>query len=283
MLSLGTSMMRSRLLSFVAVLILSTVSYCQDFQVPKQTIVGISETVPLGELVILSPSPLPEVKNLDKVVYQWLILEDGKEKTRIRKDSDGTVSFGAGVKSKTVQVILSCSYLFSQKEGDKVLKSDVKAVMLMGSLSIGDKVDPVDPINPPTPTPNPTPNPSPTPPPVDGSEKFGAALDAYNLGIKVSDKSMRLNGAKALANSYSSIAAKIAAGALKGDKTILTEVTASNKQALTDAKVTTTSWEEFNTTIQDKIFALYESNKLKDDGDYAQFYRELARGLSYVK
>lgn len=276
--------MRRGLFSFVAVLILSAVSYCQDFQVPKQTIIGISEAVPLGELVILSPSPLPEVKNLDKVVYQWLILEDGKEKTRIRKDSDGTVSFGAGVRPKTVQVILSCSYLFTQKDGDKPVKSDVKSVILMGSLVIGDKVNPdVDPDNPPKPNPTPIPVPTPTPPPVDGTEKYGAALDAYNLGNKVSDKTMRVNGAKALASSYSSVAARIAAGTLKGDKNILTEVTSSNRQALSDAKVTPNSWDEFNTTIQDKIFGLYESNKLKEDGDYAQLYRELARGLSYVK
>ena len=275
--------MRS-LVSFFAVLILSAACYCQDFQVPKQTIVGISEAVPLGELVILSPSPLPEVKNLTKVVYQWTILEDGKEKTRIRKDGDGTVSFGAGVKPKTVQVILSCSYLFiPSKDGDKPIGEPVlKANMLFGSLTIGDKPDVNPDVNPDNP-PKPNPTPSPTPPPVDGSEKFGAALDAYNLGTKVSDKTMRLNGAKALSTSYSAIASRIAAGTLKGDKNILTEVTSSNRQALTDAKVTTSSWEEFNTTIQDKIFGLYESNKLKSDEDYAQFYRELARGLSYVK
>lgn len=278
--------MRNYFLSIVSVCILTAISFAQDFTIPKQTITGAETPIPLGELVILKPSSFEKTPNLEKVTYTWLVFEIDKkgqivEKSRVDQDDKGKLSFGAGIKNKKLKVYLIPTYHFVVKEKDVITKTDSITSKLVVDVQLGE--DAPNPNPEPEPDPDvPTP-PKPNPPAPDSSEKFSAALPVWENAMKITDKNNRIKGATVLSKSYNGVASQIAAGTLKTPEKILAELADSNRRMLDDEKVSRDAWDNWSKFASEFTFKLYEDNKLNSDSDYAQLFREISRGLSYVK
>jgi hypothetical protein len=265
---------------------------------PDQTILGAEKPVGLGELVVLTVSPVKNPpKSLKQITYKWKIVEvnvdrNGTLSTNLKQNvqecADGTsVIFGAGVdKKKKFIAVLSIGYLFGQeKDGksdkeDKVEEITQASQLLMTTINIGDEVNPPSP-----PGPNPEPNPPGPPPAPDFPPgRFGLAEKAYNWSAKVylpSDQ--KAQSAQALASSFSMIADSISNGKLTNIMKILQETKNSNGTALKSINVPNTIWEGWGAEFQKYIFDLYKTSKLKTPNDFADAWREISAGLNRVK
>lgn len=250
-------------------------SAAPDYVVPKQAIQGAESSIPLGEMVDLTVSPVYEkIPYLEKSSYSWKILDGYKEK-RVRQ-VDGGVFFGAGLVDKTLYAMCVATHLYVVKD-DKgaVTRVASRTVVLTAQVVIGKGSNP---------DPPPVPPPPPPPPEPDFPDgEFKLAKFAYRAAVVgVTDAKARSAGAKALAKSFEGMASAIAAGALKEPKAILEETAKSNKKALTEAAVPTTAWDGFLTSLQDYLYELYKGGKLKTAGDYQKAFGEIAQGLGKV-
>jgi len=243
-----------------------------DFVVPVQKIEGAENPVDLGEVIFLNVSKLDKVpENFVSSTVEWKVFDKGVEK-KFFKTTDGTgIFFGSGVVKRKITVFASVSYLYVVKDGDKFVEAAVKSVFLTATVEIGGKEpDPVDPVDP-----------DPTFP--DGTYKL--ASKAYKLGEKVAKEHRK--GGEYLGKSFTGQASKIASGqelvTAADIKKVLEETTAANRKALTDNSVSVAAWDAYFVALQDEIYELYSSGKLKSKNDFATAWREIGEGLSKVK
>lgn len=271
--------MRSAFFALSCLALSALTAFGQDkYPLPKQSIVGAEKPVPLGELVDLALSPMENRSpNLASVSVDWKVFE-GNTPKRVRQQGDG-IFFGAGVQSKKMLVIAAVSYLYIDKEGDKIKDAQVRSQLLTAELQIGQSEPNPGPNPQPTPPgPGPAPNPTPTLP--DG--RFGLAKITYQHFVgKV--KEPRAKAANALAESFESIASAVAAGAYKTGDQILEATKQANNAALASANVDPNPLEEFGSELQKSLYQMYKSKKISNAEDYADAWREIAIGLKAVK
>lgn len=268
---------------------------------PDQTILGAEKPVGIGELVILTVSPIKNPpKSLKQVSYKWKVLELSLTanktlvttlKQNVQEQSDGTsVIFGSGADpEKKFLAVLSIGYLFAEEKDGKLEKDDkVEEItqasqLLMATVSVGGEVNPCPP-RPPGPNP-PGPNPpGPLPGPDFPPGRFGLAEKAYNWSAKVNlPPEQKVQSAQALAASFSSVASQIAAGTLTNPVKILQETKNSNGTALKSVNIPNAAWDAWGAEFQKYAFELYKSSKLKAPGDFADAWREIAAGLGQVR
>lgn len=270
--------MRKALLTFSFLFLSALTAFGQDkYVLPKQSIVGAEKPVPLGELVDLSLSPIENrPANLASVSVDWRVFE-GNTPKRVRQQGEG-IFFGAGVQPKKMLVIAAVSYLYLEKEGDKIKDAQVRNQLLTVELQIGQSEPNPGPNPPPNPGPGPAPNPTPTLP--DG--RFGLAKTSYLLAVsKV--KEPRAKAAHVLADAFESVASAVAAGAYKTGDQILAATKEANNAALAQANLDPNPWEEFGAELQKSLYEMYKSKKISTTDDYADAWREIATGLKAIK
>jgi len=135
----------------------------------------------------------------------------------------------------------------------------------------------------PFPNPDPEPEPEPAPPEPDVPEIPVGVFDTARLAHQLSqtvDSDNRVAEAHALAGSFESVAASIAAGAIKSEQAILLALLSSNASALGD-KVKT--WAPVGNAIGVRLQELHKSGRLKTLNDWSVCLREISIGFAAVK
>ena len=266
------------LYSLIVFLAFSLNVFAEKFVIPDQKIVGAETPIPLGELVDLSVSPIKSPPQyLVETTYTWKVL-DGYTEKRVRP-YDGGVFFGAGIQPKRLKAFVAVTYLYVVKEQDKIVESAAKTAFLSTDVLIGDEAPP-----PPTPNPNP-PNPNPEPDPTFPEGKYNLSKFIYDvtktkINISKSDKAKQAN---ALAKSFESIAAAIAAGTIDDQEDILKKTAEANRSSIQAIGGDKTKWEPVFIDIQEKLFGLYKDNQMTTKQDFATAWREIAVGFKSFK
>jgi hypothetical protein len=267
---------KRQVIGLVALALLCSAALGGDFVAPDQKIVGADKPISLGKLVRLRVSPLTTPPaNLASSAYQWKVYDydpstgDPVELDDLVDLGNGSVFFGAGIQPKKLRVMCVATYLFLVKDKDVVQEVATRTVVLTAVVTIGDG----------TPTPPPTPV-EPTFP--DGTYKLSKT--AYEAAVgKVKDPTARARGAAALAKSYKAQATALAAGTVADLKTALTKSKDANNQALKDAGIDLSAWDDFGTAMQGIVYDLYSSGSLKTPSDLGTAWFEVSAGLEKVK
>ncbi len=250
------------------------------FEVPIQKIEGGEKPIEIGEPVILNLSKITNAPK-DYVSYsvEWKVYDGGIEKKFYKNESGNGIFFGSGTTKRKVIVFASVSYLYVVKDGDKFVEAGVKGQFLTIIVDIGG--DGGGNVIPPGPNPNPD--------PTFNDGQFKLAAKSYKSTInKVVSNDKRAIASLELSKSFAGKAAKIAA-TMSGNltaadiKKILEETTADNREALKRVGVSNDVWDAFFVDLQQDIFDLYSSEKLKTGNDFATAWREISEGLSKVK
>lgn len=264
------------LYSLFVFLIFSLNVFAEKFVVPDQKIVGAETPIPLGELVDLSVSSIKSPPQyLVETTYTWKIL-DGYTEKRVRS-YDGGVFFGAGIQPKRLKAFVAVTHLYVVKEQDKIIESAARTSFLSADVLIGDE-------SPPVPNPNP-PNPNPEPDPTFPEGKYNLSKFIYDItktkiSISKVDKTKQAN---ALAKSFESIAAAIAAGTIDDQEDILKKTAEANRSSIQSVGGDKTKWEPVFIDIQEKLFGLYKDNQMTTKQDFATAWREIATGFKAFK
>jgi hypothetical protein len=256
--------------SLFFLLVFCNFAFAENFVIPEQKIVGAELPIPLGELVDLSISPIQSSpKFLVSTTYAWKVF-DGYTEKRIRNYENG-VFFGSGIQAKRLKVIVSITHLYIVKDNEKLLETAIRTNFISTDVFIGEQ----DPDTPPEPEVE----------PEFGESKYQLSKFVYD-GVKNNIKLSKSDKAKqcaAIATSFDSIAAAIAAGTIATLDDILKKTAESNKLALTRSGGDRTKWEPVFTEIQEKLFDLYKTNKMQTKEDFAIAWREISSGLKLIK
>lgn len=237
-------------------------------KIEQARVLGLDETYLPGEIISLRVQEAEPQPNFVRVNYQWFVLDrDGNLKTNTIVFPGGeSVFFGAGITSPNkFTIILVANYLLP--------KDELVTKVYTGKVYVGNKPGPV----PPDPVPVPTPDPT----FPDGKYKLAAFV--YNLTRQAVNDPNKVAVAKALAESYNTVASAISAGAYRDIQTILTKTTEANKEAMLKAGADRSSWDAVRSKIVDHIYELYKSGAIRTPEDFATAWRELAEGLNGIK
>jgi len=249
---------------------LSVGAFAQDkYTVPDQKIVGAEKPVPLGDIVFLSLSKVDQPPaGYTKYNVTWKVIDGGKERG-FRVMPDGSIFFGSGLSKRSVTVLASVSYLYTDKKDGQIVDADVRSALLSATLQLGDG---------PAPPPDPQPNVDPVFP--DGKYKLSAAVWKLAKDKVPADG---LAGGAALAQSFKTMQSQIAAGRFQKVEDVLKETTLSNRKALDTAGVSRDKWDAFFSEFQEVIYKLYTDKKVANMADFATAWGEIAAGLEQVK
>jgi hypothetical protein len=244
-------------------------TFAENFIIPEQKIIGAEVPIPLGELVDLSISPIQSApKFLISTTYAWKVF-DGYTEKRIRNYENG-VFFGSGIQAKKLKVIVAITHLYIVKDNEKLLEAATRTNFISTDVFIGEQ-------EPDTP-------PDPEIEPEFGESKYQLSKFIYdNVKLLKISKSDKVKQSAAIATSFDSMAAAIAAGTIATLEDILKKTAESNKLALTKSGGDRTKWEPVFTEIQEKLFDLYKTNKMQTKEDFAAAWREISSGLKLVK
>ena len=255
--------------SLFFLLVFCNFAFAENFVVPEQKIVGAEIPIPLGELVDLSISPIQSApKFLVSTTYAWKVF-DGYTEKRIRNYENG-VFFGSGIQAKRLKVIVSITHLYVVKDNEKLLEAATRTNFISTDVFIGEQ-------EPDTP-------PEPEVEPEFGESKYQLSKFIYdNVKLLKISKSDKAKQSAAIATSFDSMAAAIAAGTIATLEDILKKTAESNKLALTKSGGDRTKWEPLFTEIQEKLFDLYKTNKMQTKEDFAIAWREISSGLKLIK
>lgn len=250
-------------------LVFCNLAFAENFIVPEQKIVGAEVPIPLGELVDLSMSQIqPIPKFLVSTTYSWKVF-DGYSEKRVRNYENG-VFFGSGIQPKKLKVIVAVTHLYVVKENEKLVEAATRTNFVSTDVFIGEP-------EPDTPS-------EPEVEPEFGESKYQLSKFVYDSvkNIKLS-KTDKIKQSTAIATSFDSMAAAIAAGTIATLEDILKKTAESNKLALTKSGGDRTKWEPLFTEIQEKLFDLYKTNKMQTKEDFAIAWREISFGLKSIK
>lgn len=229
---------------------------------PKVSIEGADKPIGIGEIVVLSVKLDSQPKDLSTVSYSWTILPA----KNIETWPDGTkVLFGTGVKPQKITVILNAAFVFAAKQGEKT-DVTLKTTTTVIEVTIDDSV---------TPTPGPTPGPGPKPvvPTLTTSAKEWVTL--VKKTPKYSDTDIKSDASK-LADSFSGIAAAIAAGTLKDQNAILKATKESNDSAISNRE----EWLPWFKKLSDYLSTANKDGSIKTTSQYAAAWRDISAGLT---
>jgi hypothetical protein len=251
------------LASLWSVVAIATLALAQEKPTaPKVSIEGADKPIGIGDIVVLSVKLDSQPKDLSTVSYSWTILPA----KNIETWPDGTkVLFGTGVKPQKITVILNAAFVFTAKQGDKTDVS-LKTTTTVIEVTIDDSV---------TPTPGPTPGPGPKPviPSLTTAAKEWVTL--VKKTPKYTDSEVKIDAEK-LAESFSSIAAAIAAGTLKDQNAILKATKESNDSAISNRE----EWLPWFKKLSDHLSAANKDGTIKSTSQYATAWREISTGLT---
>ena len=255
--------------SLFFLLVFCNFTFAENFIIPEQKIVGAEIPIPLGELVDLSISPIQSApKFLVSTTYAWKVF-DGYTEKRIRNYENG-VFFGSGIQAKRLKVIVSITHLYVVKDNEKLLEAATRTNFISTDVFIGEQ-------EPDTPS-------EPEVEPEFGESKYQLSKFIYdNVKLLKISKSDKVKQSAAIATSFDSMAAAIAAGTIATLEDILKKTAESNKLALTKSGGDRTKWEPLFTEIQEKLFDLYKTNKMQTKEDFAIAWREISSGLKLIK
>lgn len=235
------------------------------FQIPKITINGAEQAIPIGELVQLSVSLDSKPKDFHSVSYTWTVLP----KKSVIVWPDGTrIIFGTGTQTQNFTVILTASFVYTVKEGEKITEvaqrsttSTATVQIQGGSTPPGPGPGPVDPINP------------------DGG-LTGLSKQAFDwvglvsrTGTYTDDKVKA--DAKKLATSFNNIAAAIAAGTYPDVQAILKASKESNDAAIENRN----EWLPWFTKMSEHLQQAYSNGTTRTPQQFASAWREITKGL----
>lgn len=257
--------------SLIVFLFFCNFLFAENFIVPEQKIVGAEVPIPLGELVDLSISPIQNPpKYLVSTTYAWKVF-DGYNEKRIRTYDNG-IFFGSGIQNKRLKAIVSVTHLYVVKDNEKLLETAIKTNFISADVLIGEQ------------EPDTPPEPNPEVEPEFGESKYQLSKFVYDgaKSIKIS-KTDKVKQCVAIASSFDSIAAAVAAGTIGSLEDILKKTAESNKNALTKSGGDRTKWEPLFTDIQEKLFDLYKTSKMQTKEDFAIAWREISFGLKLIK
>jgi hypothetical protein len=223
----------------------------------------------LGDLVDLSVSPIQNPpKFLVSTVYSWKVF-DGYAEKRIRNYENG-IFFGSGIQNKRLKVIVSITHLYVVKEGDKLVETAIRTNFISTDIFIGEEEPDVPP--------------SPEIEPEFTDSKYQLSKFIYDglKPVKLS-KLDKIKQCTAIASSFDSIAAAIAAGTITTLEDILKKTAESNKAALMRSGGDRAKWEALFTDIQEKLFSLYQSGKMQTKEDFSIAWKEISLGFKSFK
>lgn len=249
--------------------------WAADFVVPQQKIEVVGgEPVAIGELIVVKVSDIGDrPKHLQSISYTWKIFdfedENLKENHKIKIIGDEVV-LGTGCAGKKVLAEVAISYLFVVKDTLTISEIATKTNLLHKIIQVGDEKP-----EPPNPKPNPDPQPEPLP-----NGKYGLAKFAFETSIAKVDNKYLYKGASALAKSFASISAAIAAKKIISEREVLEKTLESNSKALDEAGVPSSMWQGWSLALQDKLFELYSVKKLASVEEYRIAWAEISTGLS---
>lgn len=140
----------------------------------------------------------------------------------------------------------------------------------------------------PEPTPGPQPLPGPTPGPRFPDQVLGLSTIALEAGSKVKyPPDIAINpatDAAKLATAFRGVAAKVDAGALKGQAAIVAEQNRANREVLSGDATRITLWKSVTTVAFSAAMTKLEADgKLKTDRDIADAWKEFATGLESIR
>lgn len=274
--------MRALLLSAFLAAAWPLLAYADDLDVPKQSIVGADNPIPLGELADLTLSALGKTPK-DMVSYSatWKIIDlrTGLEK-RVRADGHG-VYFSSGLQNTKLKAICAVTYLYVIKGPDgKMSGASSRTVVLIKDVVIGD-----DTPTPPGPGPGPGPKPPvpPVPPAPLPDGKYKLAKYVYDAAMTKVPEKTRAKGCAAMADATRGVAAAIAAGTVVSVEDALKKVHDANAAALKDSVGSVADFQALAQDLQEHLFALYKDGKLVALRDFGAAFNEIADGLAAVK
>lgn len=132
----------------------------------------------------------------------------------------------------------------------------------------------------PLPPPGPPGPPPPNPDPLPGRFGLAASVRKWAAELQIASREDLRAGASALAGSFRSVAARIAAGALPETANLLAETRRSNNQALGDRQA---AWKPWGARLAERLDALHREGRLRTPADYAEAWLEVAAGLEAVR
>lgn len=218
---------------------------------PTAVIVGPQRGNP-GDLIVLDAS-----QSRDAAGFAWVLADS--DKTFLEFEGGRKVVFATGTPGRYTFVLVAAN-----------AGSDGKPLVAVARhlLTVGDPQ--------PGPEPPRPPQPEPLPP-----GKYGLAMFARDQAARVAiDPATKVTTAQGLANSFDSLAATIAAGALLEPASIIAATQASNVSALGPHR---SAWQPWGESLRLKLNAFSEGQLLVSPQDYAIAWREIATGLRAVK
>ncbi len=261
------------LYSLVAVLLLAIAAQAgNNFPIPEQKLVGVEQTIELGELVVVGVSPIVQKpQNYASTSYTWKLKDAGFKDKTFQTSTDGSqIFFGAGIKPKTLWVECVATHLYLVKDSTgSVKEAGTETVILEGQVNIGGG------------EPQPAPDPSPAPVFPDGA--YQLSKFSYDQAMGSVPAANRAKAAAVLAASYRGIASAAAAGTIKTPAQLLNQTKQANGAALQQAGVSAAEWATFSSLLQDRLYGLYQSKKINTVADFATAWNEIAAGLEKVK
>ena len=246
--------------AFIAMLLmLSGVAVAQDVSliVSPQTPIELGEPIELDATAIVSES------------VQWRALDCKSAQFRLRENGH-LLSFWprqAGI----------YRFLFIWIDAEKKLSITELRVTVLAD----DSRPTPTPGPQPGPQPGPGPQPLPSPSPRFPDQVLGLSTIAFDAGSKVPNAA---TDAAKLATAFRGVAAKVDAGALKGQSAIVAETRTANAAAISGDVTRILQWKDVTGKVLGAAMARLEADgKLKTDRDISDAWKEFATGLEAIK
>ena len=199
-----------------------------------------------------------------KPIFQWDVSESTLGEINTLPLSNGGIGFGVPPTASQYHILVAATTYYNY---------------FVYGYEVPLGIFPLDvPVNNPNPTPNPTPDPTPDIP----QGKFNIAPLSYSLFAKVNYNN-KADLAAAISSNYTTTSSDIRAGNITTLNDTFRAIKEKNKATLTSKNVSPSTISDWASGIQQKIYDLYTAKKLAKLGDFADFFDEVVKGLSYVK
>lgn len=254
-----------------------------DVELPNVVITGAQNPVPIGELIALTANIENKPSNLHSVSYSWTILP--QRETLIWPDGTKAV-FGTGTNVPNYTVILTASFVFAIKDGDKITDIVQKSSTQNMIIKIDNGSKPSQPEKPSDPTTPTQPNGpiSPTQPNnPDGANLTGLAklsCDWTSLVIRNEtnqDEDIKID-ANNLSQSFKNIAAQIDNGTYNDVYSIMSATKASN-DSVVKHKI---EWLPWFAKITEYVQNSFKEGSIREPEQFSKAWKEIAAGLEYI-
>lgn len=220
---------------------------------PVAVIAGPSRANP-GDLTVLDAS------GSTAAGFAWVLADS--DKTFLEVEQGRKLVFASGTAGKYTFVLVAANADASGRPSVALAKH----VLTVGEPGPGPDPNPIPP----------GPQPDPLPP-----GKYGLATFARDAAANVQlDGANKNRTAMALAASFDSVAAMIAAGAIKDAQSVIASTQASNITAVGAHRA---AWQPWAESLRQKLNSLSDAKQLVSLDDYTLAWREIGVGLRHVR